>query len=141
MELKTAELLFQLITGVMIPFIVSSLKKVHWSSQSKFLVALGLSVLAASIVPLAKMGSGPFDAGSLLESLTITFTTSQVIYRSVIKMFSLEESINPQAALLSAIKEQVILYLENVDKQTAAEVLDPAVDRSLQITISEVKPE
>lgn len=141
MELKTAELLFQLITGVMIPFIISSLKKVHWSSQSKFLVALGLSVLAASIVPLAKMGSGPFDAGSLLESLTVTFTTSQVIYRSVIKMFSLEESINPQAALLSAIKEQVILYLENVDKQTAAEVLDPAVDRSLQITISEVKPE
>lgn len=141
MELKTAELLFQLITGVMIPFVVSSLKKVHWSSQSKFLVALGLSVLAASIVPLAKMGSGPFDAGLLLESLTVTFTTSQVIYRSVIKMFSLEESINPQAALLSAIKEQVILYLENVDKQTAAEVLDPAVDRSLQITISEVKPE
>lgn len=141
MELKTAELLFQLITGVMIPFVVSSLKKVHWSSQSKFLVALGLSVLAASIVPFAKMGSGPFDAGLLLESLTVTFTTSQVIYRSVIKMFSLEESINPQAALLSAIKEQVILYLENVDKQTAAEVLDPAVDRSLQITISEVKPE
>lgn len=141
MDLKTAELLFQLITGVMIPFVVSSLKKAHWPSQTKFLVALGLSVLAASVVPLAKMGSGPFDAGSLLESLTVIFTTSQIIYRSVVKMFLLEEVINPQAALLSAIKEQVIFYLENVDKQTATEVLDPTVDRSLQISISEVKPE
>ena len=141
MELKTAELLFQLMTGVMIPFIVSSLKKVHWSAQYKFLVAVGLSVMAASIVPFAKMGTGTFAAGSLLESLTVTFTTSQIVYRSVIKMFAIEETINPQAALLSAIKEQVILYLENVDKETAAEVLDPSVDRSLQISISEVTPE
>jgi hypothetical protein len=141
MELKTAELLFQLITGVMIPFAVSSLKQVHWSSQQKFLVVLGLSVLAASVVPLAKMGSGPFDAGSLLESLTVTFTTSQIIYRSVIKSLALEETINPKAALLSAIKEQIILYLEDVDKETAAEVLDPSADRSLQISISEVTME
>jgi hypothetical protein len=56
-------------------------------------------------------------------------------------MFAIEETINPQAALLSAIKEQVVLYLENVDKETAAEVLDPNVDRSLQISISEVTPE
>lgn len=138
MDLKTAELLFQLITGVMIPFAVSSLKQVHWSSQQKFLVVLGLSVLAASIVPFAKMGSGPFDAGSLLESLTVTFTTSQIIYRSVIKSLALEETINPKAALLSAIKEQIVLYLENVDKETAAQVLDPNTERSLQINISEI---
>jgi heme/copper-type cytochrome/quinol oxidase subunit 4 len=138
MSLQTAELLFQLIIGVMIPFVVSTLKQVHWTSSQKFMVAFGVSVVASSLVPILKMGDGPFDGAAMLESLTVIFTTSQVIYRSILKMMAVEEVINPQIALLSVVRDQIIPYLATIDKQTAADILDPNTDKSIEVTVQEI---
>jgi len=138
MDVKTMELLFQLITGLMIPFIISVLKQVHWSPEQKFMITFVLSTLAASIIPLLKMGSDPFNVDLMLQSLTVIFTTSQVIYRAVLKNMSLEEIINPQAALASAIRYQIIPYLLTIDKKTAADILDPDSDKSIEVNVQEL---
>lgn len=138
MDVKTMELLFQLIIGVMIPFIISVLKQVHWTAEQKFTVTFVLATIAASIIPLLKMGSNPFSTELMLQSLTIIFTTSQVVYRAVIKNMALEEVINPQAALASAIKDQVIPYLLTIDKKTAADILDPNSNKSIEVNVHEI---
>jgi len=138
MDVKTMELLFQLITGLMIPFIISVLKQVHWSPEQKFMITFVLSTLAASIIPLLKMGSDPFNVDLMLQSLTVIFTTSQVIYRAVLKNMSLEEIINPQAALASAIRYQIIPYLLTIDKKTAADILNPDSDKSIEVNVQEL---
>jgi len=138
MDVKTMELLFQLITGLMIPFIISVLKQVHWSPEQKFMITFVLSTLAASVIPLLKMGSDPFNVDLMLQSLTVIFTTSQVIYRAVLKNMSLEEIINPQAALASAIRYQIIPYLLTIDKKTAADILDPDSDKSIEVNVQEL---
>ena len=139
MDEKTIELLFQLITGVMIPFAVSVLKQVHWSASQKFMIAFGISVLASSVIPILKMGSGPFDGALMLESLTVIFTTSQVVYRSILKMMAFEEALNPQAALVSIIKDQIIPYLTTIDRQTATEILDPSTQKSIEVNVREIE--
>ena len=138
MDVKTMELLFQLITGLMIPFIISVLKQVHWSPEQKFMITFVLSTLAASVIPLLKMGSDPFNVDLMLQSLTVIFTTSQVIYRAVLKNMSLEEIINPQAALASAIRYQIIPYLLTIDKKTAADILNPDSDKSIEVNVQEL---
>mgnify|MGYP000650361492 CR=1 FL=1 len=145
MDLKTMELVYQLLIGIIIPLVASSLKQVHWPSVQKFALVFGLSLFAASIIPLANLTAGKeFDAEFLFQSLTVIFTTSQVIYRAAIKPFSWEEMLNPQSALLSLVKDRVSMTLQDMSKQAANDLLDPAGLHTITVSISkdeESKPE
>jgi hypothetical protein len=86
----------------------------------------------------------PFDAELLFQSLTVIFTTSQVIYRGAIKPLAFETAINPQSALLSLVKDQVSMFLQDMDKETAADLLDPNGTQTVKVSISQetvAKPE
>lgn len=136
MGMLTAETLYQLVIGVIIPVFVSNIKKVSWSSQYKFVLAFGLSILASSIVPIAKLlSSGNFDFSELLAALSVIFTTSQVVYQSIFKMLRVEDSLNPQSALLALVKEQVSAYLQTLTPETTKDLLDPESPSSLSIDI------
>ena len=136
MGMLTAETIYQLMIGVVIPVFVSNIKKVSWSSQYKFVLAFGLSILASSIVPMAKLlSSGSFDFSELLAGLSVIFTTSQVVYQSIFKMFRVEDSLNPQSALLALVKEQVSAYLQTLTPETTKDLLDPESPSSLSIDI------
>lgn len=145
MDLKTTELLYQLLVGIMLPVIVTGLKRAHWPSAQKFALVFGLSLVAASLIPLANLAANKtFDAELLLQSLAVIFTTSQVIYRAALKPLALESVLNPQSALLSLVKDQVSAFLQNMDKQTATELLDPLSNQTVKVLISqenEIKPE
>jgi hypothetical protein len=136
MEMLTAETIYQLMIGVVIPVFVSNIKKVSWSSQYKFLLAFGFSILASCIVPIAKLlSSGSFDFFELLAALSVIFTTSQVVYQGIFKMLHVEDSLNPQSALLSLVKEQVSAYLQTISPETTKDLLNPESPSSLSIDI------
>lgn len=145
MELKTMELVYQLLIGIIIPVVVTSLKQAHWPSVQKFALVFGLSLVAAALIPLANLAANKtFDAELLFQSLTVIFTTSQVIYRAAVKPLALEGMINPQSALLSLVKDQVSVFLQGMDKQTATELLDPNGTQTVKVLISQetaAKPE
>lgn len=145
MDLKTMELIYQLLIGVIIPVVVTSLKQAHWPSVQKFALVFGLSLVAAALIPLANLAANKeFDAELLFQSLTVIFTTSQVIYRGAIKPLALEETVNPQSALLSLVKDQVSVFLQGMDKKTAAEMLNPAGKYVIKVSVNQetaAKPE
>ena len=145
MDIKTMELIYQLMVGIIIPVVVTSLKQAHWPSVQKFALVFGLSLVAAALIPLANLTAGKsFDAELLFESLTVIFTTSQVIYRAAVKPLALEETINPQSALLSLIKDQVSVFLQGMNKQEAANLLDPTSKYIVKVSVNQeeaVKPE
>jgi len=137
MDLKTMELVYQLLIGIIIPLVASSLKQAHWPSVQKFALVFGLSFLAAAIIPAASLTSGKeFDAEFFFQSLTIIFTTSQVIYRAAVKPLAWEQTINPQSALLSLVKDQVSAFLQDMDKETANDLLDPTSQQTVIVSIS-----
>jgi hypothetical protein len=139
MESQPMENLYTVLIGIVIPVFVSRLKKTSWSSQFKFLVAFLFSVAASAVVPMAQLlAVGTFDFGNLLTSLTVIFTTSQVVYQGVFKMLHAEEIINPQAALLSLIKEEVSMYIDTLDERDVKDVLNPSTSASLEIDIKQV---
>lgn len=136
MEMSTAETIYQLMIGVVIPVFVSNIKKVSWSSQYKFLLAFGLSILASSIIPIANLlSSGSFDFSELLAALSVIFTTSQVVYQGMFKMLHAEDSLNPQSALLALVKERVSAYLQTLSLEETKDLLNPESPRSLSIDI------
>jgi hypothetical protein len=139
MESQSMENLYTVLIGIVIPVFVSRLKKTSWSSQFKFLVAFLFSIAASAVVPMAQLlAVGTFDFGNLLTSLTVIFTTSQVVYQGVFKMLHAEEIVNPQAALLSLIKEEVSMYIDTLDERDVKNVLNPATSASLEIDIKQV---
>ena len=139
MESQPMENLYTVLIGIVIPVFVSRLKKTSWSSQFKFLVAFLFSIAASAVVPMAQLlAVGTFDFGNLLTSLTVIFTTSQVVYQGVFKMLHAEEIVNPQAALLSLIKEEVSMYIDTLDERDVKNVLNPATSASLEIDIKQV---
>jgi hypothetical protein len=141
-DVKSAELVYEMLMGLVIPIMVSNLKKVSWPSQYKFVLVFAMSLIAAAIVPTAQVISGgDFSTSALLESLTLIFTTSQVVYRTVLRSMNYEDVLNPQSAVLSLVKEQVARYLEELDAESAKAILDPKSPHTLTVDIKEVVKE
>lgn len=139
MELNTAELIYQMLMGLVIPIMVSNLKKASWSSEYKFILVFVMSFIAASVVPVANLiAGGNLTSESLLESLTLIFTTSQVVYRTILKGFNYEDALNPQSAVVSLVKQQVAKYLAELDAESAKAILDPKSPHTLAVDIREV---
>jgi len=139
MESQSMETLYTVLIGIVIPVFVSRLKKTSWTSQFKFLVAFLFAIAASAVVPMAQLlATGSFDFGNLLTSLTVIFTTSQVVYQGVIKTMHAEELINPQAALLSLIKEEISMYIDTLDERDVKDVLNPNTSSSFEIDIKQV---
>lgn len=139
MELNTAELIYQMLMGLVIPIMVSNLKKASWSSEYKFILVFVMSLIAAAVVPVANLiAGGNLTAEALLESLTLIFTTSQVVYRTILRGFNYEDSLNPQSAVVSLVKNQVAKYLAELDAESAKAILDPNSPHTLAVDIREV---
>lgn len=139
MELSTAELIYQMLMGLVIPIMVSNLKKASWSSEYKFILVFIMSLIAAAIVPIANLiTGGDLTAEALLESLTLIFTTSQVVYRTILRGFNYEDTLNPQSAVVSLVKQQVAKYLAELDAESAKAILDPKSPHTLAVDIREV---
>ena len=139
MESNGMEVFYQIVIGLIIPVVVSGLKQVHWPSSVKFGLVLAVSLACAAVIPLARLGSrGSFSIDEFLQALTVIFTTTQIFYRTAFKMLSLENLINPQSALLSAINQQVSSYISSVDTATIRSILDPDTEHSLTVEINEV---
>ena len=138
MEQSQVEVLYQLVIGIIIPLVVSGVKEAHWPTLYKFGLVFLISLVAASIVPLAQYNSsGEVDYGKIASMLGVIFTTSQVIYQGAFKYFDAESKVNPKAALLSLISEQVALYLETVSREKAKDILSPMTDSSLEVVIND----
>lgn len=139
MEDSNMNVVYQIFIGFVIPVVVSGMKKVEWPSSVKFSLVFLLSLVAASVVPLARLTNGsPFSADELLQALAVIFTTTQVFYKTAFKMFSIESLVNPHAALLSAISEQVASYVSSVDLATVKSILDPTTDHTVVVEISDI---
>lgn len=138
MEQSLAEVIYQLTIGMIIPLVVSGVKEAHWPVHYKFGLVFLISLIAASIVPIAQYDSvGELDFGKLAAMLGVIFTTSQVIYQSAFKYFDIESKINPKAALLSLVSQQISFYLEELSKEKVKDILDPKTDSSLEVLINE----
>lgn len=136
MEQTTADTLYQVMIGVIIPVFVSRMKKVSWPSHYKFAVAFALAIAASAIVPIAKLLAGnDFSFSELLSALTVIFTTSQVAYQGIFKMLNAEEMFNPRAVLLSIAKEKVADYVELIEHSEILNLLDPQSTQALSIQI------
>lgn len=130
--------ILQLIVGVFIPFAVSWVKRVDWPHEYKFGVVFFASLLAAAVATTGQyVVDGQFRTDYFLQSMTLIFTTSQVIYQSVIKSFALEDQLNPQAALISLLKKQLSKTLSEVDNAQIREYLDPNSSVTLNVTVTE----
>jgi hypothetical protein len=129
-----------LIVGVLIPFAVSTMKKVDWPHEYKFALVFFMSLVAATVASMGEyVVNGVFDTAKFLQSTTLIFTTSQVIYQSVIKSFAIEDQLNPQSALISLLKRQLSKSLADLDKDQAQDFLNPASSARLTVTIQEEK--
>lgn len=139
MENSNMAVVYQIFIGFVIPIVVSGMKKVHWPSSVKFSLVFFISLVAAAIVPLAKLNAqGSFNVDEFLQALAVIFTTTQVFYKTAFKMLNVENFVNPHAALLSAINEQVAAYVSSVDLATVKSILDPNTDHSVVVEISDV---
>lgn len=138
MEQSQAEVIYQLAIGTLIPLIVSGVKEAHWPVHYKFGLVFLISLIAASIVPIAQYDlAGGLDFGKLAAMLGVIFTTSQVIYQSAFKYFDLETKVNPKAALLSLVSQQISFYVGEFSKDKAKDILNPNTDSSLEVLINE----
>jgi hypothetical protein len=134
------EYVLQLIIGVLIPFAVSMTKRVDWPHEYKFALVFFLSLLTATIATAGEyVVNGVFDTGQFLQSMTLIFTTSQIIYQSVIKSFSLEDQLNPHAALIYLLKRQLSKSIASLDLEDARDFLDPDSPSKLVVTLQEEK--
>ena len=139
MENSGMEVVYQIFIGLVIPLVVSGLKQVYWPSSVKFSLVLLISLVCAAVVPIARLSSrGSFDVDEFLQSMTVIFTTTQIFYRTAFKMLNIEDKINPQAALLSAIQDQVSTYVSSIDLRTTRSLLDPYTDHSLIVEITDI---
>jgi hypothetical protein len=139
MEDSNMSVIYQIFIGFVIPVVVSGMKKVEWPSSVKFGLVFVLSLLAASIVPLARLTNGAaFSFDEMLQALVVIFTTTQVFYKTAFKMLSIESLVNPHSALLSAINEQVASYVSSVDLATVKSILDPNTDHTVVVEISDI---
>lgn len=138
MDQSQAEVLYQIVIGTLIPLVVSNVKQAHWPNYQKFGLVFLISLIAAAIVPLAQFDMyESFDYGKMAAMLGTIFTTSQIIYQGAFKYFDMESTVNPKAALLSLVKEQVALYLESLPADRAKVILDPESEDGIEIVINE----
>lgn len=130
--------ILQLIVGVLIPFAVSWVKKVDWPHEYKFGLVFFAALLTAAVASAGQyVVNGEFRTDYFLQSMTLIFTTSQVIYQSVIKSFALEDQLNPQAALISLLKKQLSKTLADMDPVQAQQFLDPRMPPVLTVEVKE----
>jgi uncharacterized membrane protein len=135
-----AEALYQLIIGTIIPIVVSSMKQASWPNYQKFGLVFVISLVAASVVPMAQFtNSGEFDFGKMALMLGGIFTTTQVIYQGAFKYLEVESTVNPKAALLSLVKDQISHYIETISDERVKSIIDPESEHSLEVTINETQ--
>jgi hypothetical protein len=140
MSQSMAEGLYQLFVGAFIPLVVSSLKQINWPNYQKFGLVFVLSLIAASIVPLAQLReSGDFDFSKLAAMMGVIFTTTQLVYQGAFKLYDAETIVNPKAALLSVVKEQLSLYLDRLTTDQIKSILDPESPDTLDIVINQTQ--
>lgn len=140
MDQSQVEVIYQLMIGTLIPLVVSGVKEAHWPAHYKFGLVFLVSLIAASIVPIAQYDStGEVDYGKIASMLGVIFTTSQVIYQSAFKYFDAESRVNPKAALLSLVSQQISFYLETLPREKAKDILNPNTDSSLEVLINETE--
>jgi cytochrome c biogenesis factor len=138
MDQVQAEVLYQIFIGTLIPVVVSNVKQAHWPNHQKFGLVFLISLVAAAIVPIAQFTSNEsFDYGKFAAMLGTIFTTSQIVYQGAFKYLDMESTVNPKAALLSLIKEQVSLYIESIPNEKVRIILDPESESSIEVVINE----
>lgn len=138
MDQAQAEVLYQIFIGTLIPVVVSNVKQAHWPNYQKFGLVFLISLVAAAIVPIAQFTlNESFDYGKFAAMLGTIFTTSQIVYQGAFKYLNMESTVNPKAALLSLIKEQVSLYIESIPNEKVRIILDPESESSIEVVINE----
>lgn len=68
------------LVGVFMPMLVSWLKNVSWSTQTKFLLTLVVSVILGAATSYVS-GTLGLTLATALADITIVFTASQVVYK------------------------------------------------------------
>lgn len=97
------ELPIIVILGLAAPFGIALLNKVKWSSKTKQLVALGVSI-AASVLWLVATGGigGLSDPTSLAVAATSIYTLTQIVYSFIFKnvLSKLEAATDKEAVVV-----------------------------------------
>jgi hypothetical protein len=76
----TAELWANIVAGVIMPFIVSTLKGASWSDTTKVVLSMVVSLILGAIT--AYIGGGmEWTIGSVLANATAIFTEATLIYK------------------------------------------------------------
>lgn len=116
-------LVVQLLTGVVLPFVVAYLSKLSWRTEHKWLLALGLSLLTAV---LSALRDGTVSGADVVSSLTVIFTTTQVVYMTFFKALGLEAWMYPERGLADAVKRVAEQTIEALPPGDVDAILDPA---------------
>lgn len=132
MSVEDAKTLSTVISAVVIPFAVIWLQKLEWSAQAKFALAVVLSLVAGALT--AYVTNQAVFTGSLIQTVSVIFTSAQVVYYGAFRVLGLEKVLFPQEALVNQAKEQVTQEVKNVSRQDAQDILDPNTPPKLEVS-------
>lgn len=80
-----------ILTALVVPFLVSLLKDVNWSPNTKLLLTFVVSLLAA-LVSLWFSGT-TFDAENIAQSTAVIFSVATAIYRFLLERTGLNTTL------------------------------------------------
>ncbi len=113
-SVEEATILVGLITSIVIPFLVSWIKRNAWPAWVRLLIALVISGIGGWLTLIADKNVP--NTTSIIIYGSALFTVAQVWYRTWFTGLGIEEWLNPPAPLVQAAAEQAAAQTEAIVK-------------------------
>jgi hypothetical protein len=117
--------LLTVLTGAVIPLLVSLVTKRVTKSSVQTSLLMGLSLLGGALTSIIADG-GSFDPKNVLINIAVCFATGQTTYSRVYKPLGVSKKLQETGGLITAADPEKIKALEGkpADAEPAGEVLD-----------------
>lgn len=86
----TIDTFLELGLGLIMPLIVSALKRENWPNTGKVLLSLAIAVIAATIITLVK---GEATLGTIFDKSAVIFATATVFYKTYFQKSSVDNTL------------------------------------------------
>jgi len=131
--MNNAQLILQILTGVIIPVVITWLKDVTWPSYYKFAMAVGLSAAAAGLTAYI---NNDLTGTNLLTDFVTIFTISQTVYQTFFRVLNLHAFADPKDALLNQAVTLIAQQINEMDSNTVKNVLDITKPEQMDVQVN-----
>ncbi len=126
-----AQISINILSTLIIPFVVVWITKVTWKGYQKFLVVALLSLLVGALK--SYVAGELSSASSIIRNGAVILTASQSAYHALFQYLGLHKYIQPVAVMIEQGKQQVAEQLRNTPNDVAKDVIDPNTPPAVKV--------